>query len=97
MHYADDELRVPYVDLLPVVTKKFFNDDDNYEVAVGFAVNSTTPGINHYRTVAYSIGGDKDSKGNSAAGQKVLEYLSRTEKLHILDRYRHPVPAAQNF
>ena len=27
-----------------------------------------------------------DSKGNSAAGQKVLEYISRTEKLHILDR-----------
>ena len=76
MHYADDELRVPYVDLLPVVTKKFFNDDDNYEVAVGFAVNSTTPGINHYRTVAYSIGGDKDSKGNSAIVATIPEMVS---------------------
>lgn len=66
MHYAEDEVRVPYVDLLPVVTKKFFNDDDNYEVAVGLAVNSTTPGINHYRTVAYSLGGVKDDNGNDA-------------------------------
>lgn len=39
-----------------------------------------------------------DSKGNSAAGQKVLEYISRTEKLHILDRYtRHPVSASETF
>lgn len=65
MHYADDEVRVVYVDLLPVVTKKFFNDDDNYEIAVGLAVNSSTPGINHYRTVAYSLGSEKDSNGNN--------------------------------
>lgn len=76
MHYADDEVRVPYVDLLPVVTSKFFNDDDNYEIAVGFAINSTTPGLNYYRTVAYSIGGAKDDKGNDAIVASIPEMIS---------------------
>jgi len=30
-----------------------------------------------------------DEKGNSIAGQRILEYLSRTEKLHIMDRFTH--------
>ena len=28
-----------------------------------------------------------DEKGNSIAGQRILEYISRTEKLHIMDRF----------
>ncbi|MCM1033478.1 MAG: hypothetical protein NC405_06950 [Odoribacter sp.] len=67
MHYADDEVRVPTsggCDILPVITKHFFNTDDAYEIAIGLAVNSTTPGINHYRTVIYQLNGDKDENGN---------------------------------
>ncbi len=64
MHYQDDEVRVPGpdigIDLLPVVTKNFFNGDDLYEVVVSIAVNTTTPGKNHYRSVIYSINGEKE-------------------------------------
>lgn len=64
MRYGDDEKRVPYCDILPLITTNFFNDDDKYEIMMGFAINTSTPGIMHYRTVAYQIGGEKDSDGN---------------------------------
>lgn len=63
MRYASDEVRVPQCDVLPVVTRHFFNTDDRMEIAVGLAVNSSTPGINHYRTVVYQLGGEKDGEG----------------------------------
>lgn len=61
MRYQDDEVRVPLVELVPAVTRNFFNNDDKYEIMVGLAVNSTTPGTNHYRTLVYSIGGEKET------------------------------------
>lgn len=63
MRYADDEVRVPQCDVLPLVTRHFFNDDDKIEIALGLAVNSTTPGINHYRTIVYQLDGEKDGEG----------------------------------
>lgn len=65
MRYRDDEVRVPGpalgIDLLPMVTKHYFNTDDKYEFVVSLAVNTTTPGHNHYRSVVYSLGGEKET------------------------------------
>lgn len=63
MRYLDNEIRTVLVDLLPVITSKYFNSTPDYEVCFGFAVNTTTEGRNHYRSVAYSIGGQKDADG----------------------------------
>ncbi|WP_338147951.1 glutaminase A [Flintibacter muris] len=60
---------------------------------VGGGILSVVPGEMGIGVYGPSL----DSKGNSVAGQKVLEYISRTEKLHIMDRFvRHTVPVAQN-
>ncbi len=65
MRYRSDEVRVPGpalgIDLLPMVTKNYFNNDEKYEFVVSLAVNSTTPGRNHYRSVVYSLGGEKET------------------------------------
>lgn len=58
MDYQDDEVRVAMCDLAPVMTKNFFNADENYEIMLGLGVNSQ-PGINHYRTLIYSLGAPK--------------------------------------
>lgn len=59
---------------------------------VGGGILSVVPGEMGIGVYGPSL----DSKGNSAAGQKILEYISRTEKLHIMDRLiRHEAPAAQ--
>lgn len=76
MHYTDDEVRAVYIDLLPVVTKNFFNDDNAYEIAVGLAINTTTPGKNHYRTVAYTLGGEKDGNGNNTIIATIPEMVA---------------------
>lgn len=56
--------RAPYSDILPVVTQKFFNNDDKYEVIFGVALNTTIPGEVFYRSYVYSIDGEKDNDGN---------------------------------
>lgn len=61
IRYTEDEVRCVGCDLIPVITSRFFNNDDKYEVMIGLSINSTTPGINHYRTYAYSIGGEKET------------------------------------
>lgn len=66
VRYQDDEVRIAGggsagCQLTPVITKHFFNTDDKYEVLVGLSVNTKTPGINHYRNVVYSIGGEKEN------------------------------------
>lgn len=63
MEYADDEVRVAGCNLLPSATRYFFNDDDNCEIVIGLAVNTSVPGINRYRSLAYQIGGEKESDG----------------------------------
>lgn len=63
MEYADDEVRVAGCNLLPSATRYFFNDDDKCEIVIGLAVNTSVPGINRYRSLAYQIGGEKESDG----------------------------------
>lgn len=60
MRYGDDEIRVPLIDIVPLVTKNYFNDDDNYEIMVSLCINTETPGIMHFRSVIYSLGGEKE-------------------------------------
>lgn len=60
MHYAEDEVRVPSIELAPIVSRNFFNTDDKIEVIVSLAVNTTTPGSYRYRSLVYSIGGEKE-------------------------------------
>ena len=53
----DDEIRIASVDFCDVLTKKFFNTDNNYEVMV--MVNANTPKyVNNVRTYAFSITAD---------------------------------------
>lgn len=63
MHYQEGESRAVLCDVLPVLSKNFFNTDDKYEIAVGLGVNYK-PGQNNYRTIVYQLGGEKDEKGN---------------------------------
>lgn len=60
VHYADDEARAVSCELVPVVTRNFFNTDDNYEIAVSLGINTVQPGYNRYRTMAYALGGGKE-------------------------------------
>ena len=78
MRYGEDEVRVVECSLVPMVTQKFFNDDEKYELMVGLGVNrtkeyedGTTEWMpNTYRSMVYSLGGEKEtheleaSKGN---------------------------------
>ena len=59
---------------------------------VGGGILSVVPGALGICVYGPSL----DEKGNSIAGQRILEYISRTEKLHIMDRFiRHPDSAAK--
>lgn len=61
----DDEIRPEIADLIPVATRHFFNDDDDVELMFSLGVNTTTPGINHYRTYVYKLDNPvKDASGN---------------------------------
>ncbi len=65
IHYINDEWRAPMCQLLPSVTKSFFNDDDKCEIVMDIAVNThkNQPGVRFY-SLAYQIGGEKDAEGN---------------------------------
>lgn len=72
--YAEDETRVPQADLAPIVTRHFFNTDDNYEIMVGLIVN-TTAYVNREYTKVYSINGKKDDKGRDVCLQTINELV----------------------
>lgn len=55
MEYTEDESKVVSIELAPVATRHFFNTDDNVEVMVSLAINTKTPGYNHYRSLIYSF------------------------------------------
>lgn len=80
MRYRSDEVRVPGpeagIDILPVVTRHFFNPDDNYEIVISLAVNTVTPGINRYRSLIYSLDGEKEKVTvyNPATGLEDREF-----------------------
>lgn len=59
VNYKENETRVPQADIAPVVTRNFFNSDDNYEVVVGLVVN-TVQYINNEYSIVYSLGGEKE-------------------------------------
>lgn len=69
MRYGENEVRTVECSLVPIVTRNFFNDDDKYEVMIGLGVNCTkvyddgsTEWLpNNYRSVVYSIGGEKET------------------------------------
>lgn len=56
--YAEGELRVVQCYLLPVITKNYFNNDDNYEVVIGLYVN-TDRCVNAVYRLVYSLNGEK--------------------------------------
>ena len=64
MRYSEGEVRVPGpdlgIDILPVITQHYFNNDDNYEVVVSIAVNTEDGYGNNYRSVVYSLGGETE-------------------------------------
>lgn len=60
----DDEVRVRQVSVLPIVTKNYFNQDDNYEIAITVLVNPKPYGLRPY-TYVYTIGDGKASDGDS--------------------------------
>ncbi|MCM1450116.1 MAG: hypothetical protein NC082_07210 [Clostridiales bacterium] len=62
MEYRDDEVRTVMCEVSPVITRNFFNDTDDIEVVIAFAVNAEE-GVNHYRSVVYSLDGEKDEEG----------------------------------
>ncbi len=62
MDYQANEVRVPMCELAPIATRNFFNTDDNVEVIVSLAVNAEE-GVNNYRSVVYSLNGEKDAEG----------------------------------
>ncbi len=63
MDYADNEVRVPMCEMTPVATRNFFNTDDKIELIVALAVNREGGG-NNYRSLVYSLGGEKDADGD---------------------------------
>lgn len=70
--YGEHEVRVRQADLAPIVTRKFFNTDDNCEIIVGLIMN-TDYYVNRTYTKIYSIGGAKDEKGHDVCLQTINE------------------------
>lgn len=64
VHLAEGETRAVQVSIDPTVSTKFFNTDDDPEIMVFFAMN-TTEYVNHYYYNVYSLGGEKDEDGNN--------------------------------
>ncbi len=49
-----NETRIVQVDVSDYITKKYYKNDDNYEIAINIAAN-TSKYVNNYRTIVYSI------------------------------------------
>lgn len=64
IHYAEDEVRAVGCDLTPIITRNFFNTDDKYEVCIGLLFNTKEAGMNRYKSLIYSIGGEKDGEND---------------------------------
>lgn len=57
------EIRVASLGISPIITQKFFNSNNNFEVMVYFNMNTPNYSVNS-RSVAYQLGGEKDEEGN---------------------------------
>lgn len=73
--YAEDEVRVVRYDLSPIITTKFFNTDDRYEIIISLTVN-TDHYANNSRTFVYSIGGEKDAEGFDVPVWSTTDFLA---------------------
>lgn len=63
MEYGNKETRVVLCEITPVATRNFFNTDDKVEIIVALGVN-TTDYVNNYRSLVYSLNGEKDANGD---------------------------------
>lgn len=61
MNYEDDEEKIANIEIAPVASRHFFNTDDKIEIIVGMSINTNRPGLNHYRSVVYSLEGKDKS------------------------------------
>lgn len=82
VRYTSDEVCIPMpggLQIVPIVTRNFFNNDEKYEIMISLAVNTTTPGTNHYRTVVYSLNGEKESLPveDTTTGQDVTKEFDK--------------------
>ncbi len=73
------ETKAAQIVLNSVVTKKFFNNDDNYEVIVTVAMNrdlsqNIYPYVN-YHSYAYTLGGEKNEEGYDEPIQEIDGYI----------------------
>ncbi len=57
------EIRVASMGISPILTQKFFNSNNDFEVMVYFNMNTPNYTVNS-RSVAYQLGGEKDEDGN---------------------------------
>lgn len=73
--YGEYEVRVAGFELAEVVTKKFFNYDDKYEIMLSISLNTVAPGINTNSVKVYSIGGEKDENGDDKVIWKIDNML----------------------
>ncbi|MDE6308634.1 MAG: hypothetical protein K2L81_00415, partial [Muribaculaceae bacterium] len=62
MDYQPNEVRTPMCEIAPIATRNFFNTDDKAEIVISLAVNIEGGG-NNYRSVVYSLNGEKDAEG----------------------------------
>lgn len=63
VHYKDGEKRAPLCELVPVVTRNFFNTDDELELMVGVGINPAQGYGVHYHSYVYTLGGEKNENG----------------------------------
>lgn len=63
VHYKNGEKRAPLCELVPVVTRNFFNTDDGIELMVGVGINPAEGYGVHFHSYVYTLGGEKDENG----------------------------------
>lgn len=76
IHYNETETRAVYFDILPVLTRNYFNSDDKYEIIMSQGMNTNTPGVNSYKSFVYQLDGEKDENGNDKIVYTVPNLIS---------------------
>lgn len=76
--YAENEIRVAAIGVDYMVSKKFFNTDNRYEIVVNLAMNRPDYTVRTYGKV-YSIGAATDSEGNTPCVMELPGYINAAE------------------
>ncbi len=63
IHYQNGEKRAPLCEITPVITRNFFNTNDDIEVMVAVGINPANAYGVHYHSYVYTLGGEKDDSG----------------------------------